>query len=140
MASRVLVPIDDSPQSVAALEHVMAEFPDADVTLLHVIDPLETWYSTDAVFPSSGEHWYESERKAAQNRFDEVQSIVGTGKVDTVIEVGRPARVIVEYAANHPIDLIVMGSHGRSGIARFLLGSVTEVVVRRSPVPVTVIR
>jgi len=54
--------------------------------------------------------------------------------------VGRPTKVIVEYADDHDIDQIVMGSHGRSGMSRILLGSVAEIVVRRASVPVTVVR
>jgi nucleotide-binding universal stress UspA family protein len=54
--------------------------------------------------------------------------------------VGKPARAIVEYADDHDIDQIVMGSHGRSGVTRILLGSVAESVVRDSTVPVTVAR
>jgi nucleotide-binding universal stress UspA family protein len=57
-----------------------------------------------------------------------------------VTEIGRPSRAIVEYAEEHDIDHIVMGSHGRSGVTRILLGSVAETVVRRSPVPVTIVR
>jgi nucleotide-binding universal stress UspA family protein len=51
----------------------------------------------------------------------------------TAILTGRPAREIAEYAARHDIDLIVMGTHGRTGVSRALLGSVAEAVVRRAP-------
>jgi nucleotide-binding universal stress UspA family protein len=64
------------------------------------------------------------------------------GDVDTVPStiVGKPHRVILEYADEHDIDLIVMGTHGRSGLDRYLLGSVAEKVVRMSDVPVVTIR
>lgn len=58
----------------------------------------------------------------------------------TAIETGPPDRVIVDYVDKHNIDQIVIGSHGRSGISRVLLGSVAEKVVRRSSVPVTIVR
>ncbi len=64
----------------------------------------------------------------------------GVESVERVIEVGRPTKVIVEYADEHDINQIVMGSHGRSGMSRILLGSVAEIVVRRASVPVTVVR
>lgn len=57
-----------------------------------------------------------------------------------VTEFGRPARTIVEYVEDHDVDHVVVGSHGRSGLSRTLLGSVAERVVRRSSVPVTVVR
>jgi len=56
------------------------------------------------------------------------------------MRVGRPARAIEECAEEAAVDHVVIGSHGRDGIARILLGSVAETVVRRSPVPVTAVR
>jgi nucleotide-binding universal stress UspA family protein len=56
--------------------------------------------------------------------------------VTTALRFGDPAPAIVEYARDHDIDLIVMGTHGRTGVSRALLGSVTERVVRSAPCPV----
>jgi len=56
--------------------------------------------------------------------------------VETAIEHGNPYRGIHSYVEEHDIDLVVMGTHGRSGIERYLLGSVAEKTVRTSPVPV----
>jgi nucleotide-binding universal stress UspA family protein len=142
MASRVLVPLDGSPQAWAALEHVLGEYPDARLTALTVINPIEAGHSAETALPSAAEAWYQSAREAAERRFDEAAELAaerGTA-FDTAIEVGRPTRVIVEYAEEHGVDHVVMGSHGRTGVSRFLLGSVAEAVVRRSPVPVTVVR
>jgi len=60
--------------------------------------------------------------------------------VETATEVGQPSRTIVAYAQEHDLDHVVIGSYGRKGLSRVLLGSVAELVVRRSPVPVTVVR
>jgi nucleotide-binding universal stress UspA family protein len=60
--------------------------------------------------------------------------------VETAIEHGSPYRGIRSYVEDHDIDLVVMGTHGRSGIERYLLGSVTEKTVRTSPVPVMTVR
>lgn len=60
--------------------------------------------------------------------------------VESAVRVGKPHQVIVGYADNNDIDLIVMGTHGRSGIDRYLLGSVTEKVLRTSDVPVVTVR
>ncbi len=54
----------------------------------------------------------------------------------TALVFGRPAREIVSYASRHGIDMIVMGTHGRTGVSRALLGSVAEAVVRRASCPV----
>ncbi|MDG5818850.1 universal stress protein [Natronococcus sp. A-GB7] len=72
-----------------------------------------------------------------------VESIAGEfGDVDTVatVQVGKPYEAILEYVDDHDIDMIVMGTHGRSGLDRYLLGSVAEKVVRMSDVPVVTIR
>jgi nucleotide-binding universal stress UspA family protein len=53
---------------------------------------------------------------------------------------GNPSKIIPEYAAAHGIDLIVMGTHGRTGVAHLILGSVAERVVRVAPCPVFVVR
>ena len=61
-------------------------------------------------------------------------------KVATTTEEGNPKSVIVDFAAKWPADLIVMGSHGDKGFDRFLLGSVSESVVRHAPCSVQVVR
>jgi len=145
MSKRILVPMDGSEQSTDALEYVLDEYPGASVTLLHVIDPIEAGYGGQASpVPGYSEEWYEESEAAAEDLFAEaretVEAVGFDGTVDDVVELGRPARVIVDYAEEEGFDHIVMGSHGRSGVTRVLLGSVAETVVRRSPVPVTVVR
>ena len=62
------------------------------------------------------------------------EALTGDGApVETALAVGTPATAIVRYADEHQIDLIVMGTHGRTGVSRALLGSVVEAVVRRAP-------
>jgi len=137
--TRVLVPIDGSQQAKDALDHAIPAFPDADIVLLHVIDPIDSGFNAESVVPGLSEDWYASHKDTAENLFEEARERTGR-EFDTAIEVGRPARTIVEYAKQEDADHVVIGSHGRSGVARILLGSVAETVVRRSPVPVTVVR
>lgn len=136
---RILVPIDGSAQATKALEYTDDKFPDGNIVLLHVIDPIDAGYSAESVLPSYSEGWYESQKESAERLFENARDQLDR-EVETTTEVGRPSRVIVEYIEEHDIDHVVMGSHGRSGVARVLLGSVAENVVRRSPVPVTVVR
>jgi nucleotide-binding universal stress UspA family protein len=63
-----------------------------------------------------------------------------TGTVTTELIYGRPVHVIPRYVETHGVDEVVIGSRGRDGTARLLLGSVAETVVRRVPIPVTVVR
>jgi len=142
MSSHVLVAYDDSPQAEQALSFAREAFPDADLTLLTVIDPADAGSRRRLSLPPLGDEWLERARAdarehlaAAVERVDEPAD-----GVETAIEIGRPANVVVDYADEHDVDHVVMGSHGRSGVTRILLGSVAESVIRHSSVPVTVAR
>ncbi|GAB3031740.1 universal stress protein [Natronobiforma cellulositropha] len=135
---RVLVPIDGSPQAGNALAEALELFPDATITLLHVVDPIDGDGDENA---SVAAH-HESQRERAERLFDAAKSRADSREatLETAVVAGSPWREIVTYADDHDIDHVVMGSHGRGGAARFLLGSVAELVVRRASVPVTVIK
>jgi nucleotide-binding universal stress UspA family protein len=139
MTKHVLVPTDGSTLSASALDFALSEWPDADVTLLHVIDPVQAGYSASAL-PSGSEEWYQRAVRSAEEMFETARERTGRGDIDGRTEVGRPAKTIVEVAREGEIDHIVVGSHGREGVSRIVLGSVAEHVVRKSPVPVTVVR
>ncbi|ELY43718.1 universal stress protein [Natronorubrum sulfidifaciens] len=136
----ILVPIDDSETARAALEHAVDRYPEATITVLHVIDPSVSKYGNGGIY--AYESILETRKDAAAELFDDVTTLVAAheGEVITETVVGSPAREIVTYADDHGSDHIVMGSRGRSGASRVLLGSVAERVVRRSPVPVTIVR
>jgi len=140
----VLVPYDESDGSERALEHVLDQYPDATVTLLHVVDLVDAGYASpvDGTIPGFWEDWFESEKASSERLLEEGRERATEAGVDVQTEtvVGRPTRAINEYVAEHDVDHVVMGSHGRSGVTRVLLGSVAEGVVRRAPVPVTVVR
>ena len=143
MIERVLVPVDGSEQGLEATEFVVEEFPEATMVLLHVIDPARETSYPSATLPSFSEEWYEREKARAEELFEEIEELVGEeATVERVTEVGKPTDVIVDFAGDedNDIDHVAMGSHGRKGVSRLLLGSVAETVIRRSPVPVTVVR
>ncbi|XVH30692.1 universal stress protein [Haloferacaceae archaeon DSL9] len=144
MARHVLVPVDDSEQSSAALDFALEEHADAKLTILTVIDP-RNLYSTTA-FETGVATNYEQLRETYETRADALladarEKAAAHGvEVETERVIGEIARSILSYATEHDVDQIVIGSHGRSGASRILLGSVAESVIRRSPVPVTVVR
>jgi len=142
VSKNVLVPIDGSEQSETALDFALEEFAADDITVLNVIDPIDAGYNAPVGMPGGSEEWYENSKEQSEALFEEAQSAADEYGVTlhTVTEMGRPASVIVEYADEADVDQIVMGSHGRSGVSRILLGSVAETVVRRATVPVTVVR
>ena len=140
MVRHVLVPIDGSEQAWDALDHATTEYPNADVTLLYVINPVGAGSGAQVGDVSYGEEWYEASKARGEGLFEAAHERLPDEAFTTETTVDRPARGIVAFADENDIDAIVMGSHGRDGVSRILLGSVAETVVRRSPVPVTVVR
>lgn len=144
MIERVLVPVDGSEPSERACEFVFEEFPDATMVLLHVINPVEAGYTAQTAIPTASEEWYDRQRDLAEEHLDDVEARAAEHGIDVerLVETGKPDRCIVSVAEDEDADIdhVVMGSHGRKGVSRVLLGSVAETIVRRSPVPVTVVR
>lgn len=144
MTKHVLVPIDDSERSTDALEHALEEYPDERLTALHVINPQQFYAATgiEGSITADAEQVRENFEDQAERLLEEVRSTASDRgiELETDIATGRVADSIVSYIDEHDVDHVVMGSHGRSGASRILLGSVAETVVRRSPVSVTVVR
>ena len=135
--SRILAATDFSQQAAKALQWAgfLARHFDAKLTLLHVIDIFslaETGYATPGFDPL---HLI---REAAQRDMGELKRSFPAA--DTHIREGSPRPVIVDAAVEWDCQMIVMGTHGRSGLAHLMLGSVAEYVVRHSKVPVLTIR
>lgn len=141
MVQHVLVPVDGSRASVRGLEYALTKHPDADITVLHVADPLETMYEAPGNHLNEWNEWYERARDRANGTFADAEALAEEYGVELTTEtiVGRPARTIVDYAETHDIDQIIVGSHGRTE-SRVQLGSVADAVVQRSPVSVLVVR
>lgn len=143
--SRILVPTDFSPSSDAALEYakMLAERLSVSMHVLHVIEEPDVaggWGSE--VYISELPRIREAAQREAEKRLNGIFTANERGrlKVSTEVADGRAARTIVEVARQQEIDLIVMGTHGRSGVARLLLGSVTEKVLRTASCPVLAVR
>ena len=138
MYDRILVPTDGSPGMRSVVTHALglAEVHDAELHGLYVVDtgsfatlPVEmTWDGMSEMLREEGEVATE-----------EFENLAGDVPTETAILEGNPSDEIVEYAAEHACDTIVMGTHGRGGIDRLLLGSVAERVVRTSTVPVVTV-
>ncbi len=140
--SRILLPVDQSEHATAACDLATELFSDGTLVLLHVVDPAEASFSAETAVPNIPDGWYEQEKKRAEHIFEGIEEQAAESGLNTerTVEIGKPAQTIIETAETGDIDHIVMGSHGRQGVSRLLLGSVAETVVRRSPVPVTVAR
>lgn len=139
MYDHVLVPTDGSDAAEAAFDHAfdLAARYDATIHALYVVDTAV--YGTldarsDLVVDALCEQG-ESAVGAVRERGEKA----GVPVVEEVAR-GSPARTILDYVADEGIDLVVMGTHGRRGLDRLVLGSVTERVLRSSPAPVMVVR
>ena len=142
--TRILVPTDFSATADAALDYayVLAERFGASIELLHVLDDpfvadgmaAEAYISEAPVLRSA------MLREAQERLRHRVTPREGVTHIDTEVLFGHGARTIAEYAAERGVDLIVMGTHGRTGFAHLLLGSVAERLVRTAPCPVLTVR
>ncbi len=139
MASRILVPYDGSDLANEALRFAFESFPDATIEIFYVVEPFAA--HTDAGVESGRKRWQDKAEEYANDVFESALSVAN--EFDTAVETewryGRPGHVIVSHLDDGDYDHVVMGSHGRSGVERLLLGSVAEMVVRRASIPVTII-
>jgi nucleotide-binding universal stress UspA family protein len=136
---RVLCPVDFSEFSSPALERALrlGQWFDARVEVLHVI-PLPVPVGAGLPFFPAPLEVSEGQREQATRRLANlVAPYLGEGvPIETRVLQGDPGRLIQEEAESLPADMLVMGTHGRSGFEHLLLGSVTEKVLRRAPCPV----
>lgn len=135
----IVVPTDGSAVANAALDEAAALAAEHGATLhaLTVVDPAVLGYDVYAAMEADV-----LEQRAASilDRAVERASDAGVADVVRATEFGSPRRSIVRYAAEAAVDLVAMGTHGRSGVDRFLMGSVTEGTLRTAPVPVLTVR
>ncbi len=137
----ILVPHDFSGPAnhACAVARDEAKTHGAKVILLHVID-LPYQLAPDSIVEGEGTPISVKEYadRGAQTHLDDIAARLTKDGVtpDKVIRFGKAHEEIVRFAEEHKVDLIVMGTHGRTGLAHLLVGSVTERVVRTSKVPV----
>ena len=137
----ILVPSDFSECSDAAVRYglELARRFDARLHLLHVIqDPVTQPWVADGMPPLLDD--LEERQASATARLAASVPAADAGRVTVVTTIATPLYEILRYADEHAVDLIVMGTHGRSGVSHMLLGSIAERVVRRAPCPVLTVR
>lgn len=136
----VLVPTDGSEHAMAAIDHglAIAERSDARVHAVNIVDVTDVAMDPSYTPPAELIAQLESEGEAATEIIATRAHAAGLDAVTEVRE-GFPAKDLLDYAEEHGIDLIVMGTAGRTGLNRFLLGSTTERVIRHAEMPVLAI-
>lgn len=140
MYGDILVPTDGSDASMEALDEAieLAGELGSSIHLLYVVEP-----TNYAPMNTPNPDMIESMTQTAETEIDNAVARAEDGGVDSVestVETGTTHETIISYIDDHGIDLVIMGTHGRTGLDRILLGSVTEKVVRLSPVPVLTVR
>jgi nucleotide-binding universal stress UspA family protein len=146
MYQKILVPLDGSELSECSLEHVKAIASGCRVpetVLLRVVEPLSA-ETVSTLAQAGGNVLREAELSSqteAREYLDKVRDRLAKEglAVKAVVVDGRAAEEILDYAGKNKIDLIVMASHGRSGISRWFFGSVAQKVLQHSAVPVLMV-
>lgn len=132
---RILCPIDFSEPNEAANQYasLLAKMSGAKLIYLHIWLP-DTPYGSYVYMD------VDEEQEKDRERLEQIKPTQEGVSASYVIEFGAPAQRIVEYANENHIDLIVMPTHGRTGLRRVLMGSVTEEVVRKAECPVLAVK
>ena len=141
-SKRILVAFDGSPQAQKAFDFALEVFKECqgvtrEITVLsvvHLVEQIDVPMDIEPIV-NAAKAQYEVlltglQEKAKSRGLDIAAEIV----------IGHPSEDIIEYAAKNKIDLIIMATHGRTGLAHVILGSVAERVVQHSPVPVVMVR
>ena len=137
---QILVAFDGSEPSQKALRFAVETFPDEEIILFRVHEAADG--ATEAGVELAREKLKELRDETRTELSEEIEALLDPTTIDLRMEtaVGMPAPTIVRFAEEHDVDHVVVGNHGRSGVARVVLGNVAESVVREAPVPVTVVR
>ena len=139
---KILAPTDLSELSKLGLRYglELARDESAELIVYHAIDFSADWYNGRAEYGTPKRNLLvESHRILDKFLADNFADCIDLVEVRRVVEFGAPAKNIVEAAASEGVDIIVMSTHGRTGVDRFILGSIAEKVVARAPCPVLIV-
>jgi nucleotide-binding universal stress UspA family protein len=150
MYNKIMVPMDGSDLAECVIPHVTAiisAFKSKEVILVRVVNPVMLPVSVPAQddfgFTEKNRHQLGASRKKAAEvylkKMADSMDIPGT-IINFILLEGNPANMLADYANENEVDLIVIASHGRSGVSRWVMGSVAERIVRTSCVPVLMVR
>ena len=141
--NKVLVPIDFSDYSKSSLRYAVnfAKSFNAEIILIYVVEPViypPDFSMGQIAMPSINTEWDDRAKDELQKLAK--SEIIGAVKVKTIIKTGKPFVEIIETAKEENVDLIIIATHGHSGVEHILFGSTAEKVVRKAPCPVLTLR
>ena len=141
---KILVPIDGSECSLNAAKYAIkvAKDENADLFCIHVISSVPYGYASS---PPAIDQYFKDIEEKAQSWFDKVRDMAKNEgipelKTETFADVKSVIGSIIDYATSRDVDLIVIGTRGRTGLKRFLMGSVANGVVQHAHCPVLLVR
>lgn len=142
---KILLAVDDSKHSQAATQAVLAQArpQDSEVAVLHVVEPLPLLVAREM---AGYDPKLDAARKGQLQQAKELvektaEALRSKGlKVTAAVKEGNPKSEIIDHAAKWHADLIILGSHGKTGLDRFLLGSVSDAVARHAHCSVELVR
>lgn len=142
---RILLAVDGSKHSDAATESVIVlrKAGDAEVRVLHVLEPPSLLVAREmGGYDQALDAAWDTEKKQAESLVMEAAARLRSEGFNAtgIVEQGDPASKILDAAKDWPADLIVLGSQGRRGMGRFLMGSVSEAVARHASCSVQIVR
>ncbi len=141
-AKKILIPTDLSEEARHVLPYAVefARSYGAKIILVHVVDARWVGPVASAEFPGMVEDQIDSSKTAATQVMEEMRIELGDLEVETQVLIGSPHVEIVRYARSEDVDLIILATHGRTGLAHALIGSVAEKVVQMAPCPVLTLK
>jgi nucleotide-binding universal stress UspA family protein len=145
--NRILVPLDGSDWSFRAAKYAIkiAKMANAEIVCVHAVVSLPSTAYANVHAGVLIPRYIEESKKEAQKWYDEVNIIAKKSGVvrlsaDTILDVSSVADAIISYTERNNVDLIIMGTKGRTGLKKFLLGSVASGVLSHAKCPVLVVR
>jgi len=135
---KILIAVDDSPiaEKVATTGYQLGQQLNAEIAVLSVVD--NAFLMTDGgITPKEMAEIIKNDFKKSQQLL--IDKVFKNYKVWTFVEEGKPYEMILKIAIEWEADLIIIGTHGRTGLSHLLMGSVAENVVRHSKIPIMVI-
>ena len=146
MYKKVMVPLDGSSLAECVLPHVKAivqGFPVRELVLLRITEPERIYSVSDSpIDPNLAANRESEGKKVAEDYLKSIVAQIDEPGLECKVKaiVGRVAESLVDYCIAHAIDLIIIATHGHSGVTRWVRGSVADKILRSSKIPVLMIR
>ncbi len=142
MKKHIIIAVDLSEANTGIIKEAFdfANHLQAKVSLVSIISMYVDYLHSDmSLLPTQWEEIYDAQKNHANNELAKIKEVNSSLEIQIHTAIGNPKFDIISYAEENKADYIVMGTHGRTGLAHMMLGSTAEYIVRHSTIPVLVI-